>query len=496
MNLGRELKGLGKSSLIYGLGGVLNRFIGFLLLPVFTSYLTPTEYGISAMLGWISFVVAPVFSLGFGAAMGICYFDGNDPRRKENTVWTSFVVLALSSAVLSIIAVFLPKTISLVAFRTPEYHHLVTLGLLAAAAANISTPFPLYLQFEKRARLYVILNTISTLLSIGFSILLVVVLRRGILGLVEAGLIGSIISSCIIALPAISSIRFKLSRSVAKEMLRHGVPLIPTFAFLFVMMHANKYILQWEHGLGALGIYNIGFGFGTVMMIFVSAFTTAWYAYFMEFMDKPRETPILFGRILTYYILGFGTLTLAFFLVARPVVYFMTKAPFHDSYRVVGMIAGANFLSGVFSILVSTIYFAKKLKHVTLIQMISASICVGVSFPLIMKYGMVGAALSVFIGYLMMAFATHFWNTRLVGADLRVRIEWRRLAPFAVVAVLITSVMLWPRTARIELETIGSCVGLVVLPAISWMLLTSKERSGAVKIVKSYLRNRLAGQPS
>lgn len=48
-----ELARLAKGTLIYGLGGVLNRFIGFLLLPLFTSYLTPAEYGIAAILDMV-----------------------------------------------------------------------------------------------------------------------------------------------------------------------------------------------------------------------------------------------------------------------------------------------------------------------------------------------------------------------------------------------------------------------------------------------------------
>jgi hypothetical protein len=86
---------LARGTLIYGIGGILSRFIGFLLLPVFTSYLTPTEFGISALLGFIGFLVTPVFSLGLGAAMGICYFDGDDRRRKGDSM-DRFTVMGIS----------------------------------------------------------------------------------------------------------------------------------------------------------------------------------------------------------------------------------------------------------------------------------------------------------------------------------------------------------------------------------------------------------------
>src|SRR4030067_396896 len=92
---------LAKGTLIYGIGGILNRSVNFLLLPVFTSYLTPADYGIFSILGLIGFIVTPVFSLGSGVSMGICYFEGGTQEKKEATIWTTFTMLALSVSVLA-----------------------------------------------------------------------------------------------------------------------------------------------------------------------------------------------------------------------------------------------------------------------------------------------------------------------------------------------------------------------------------------------------------
>lgn len=68
--------------------------MNFLLLPVFTAYLSPTDFGISAILAIMNLVVTGLFSSESGAATGLCYFEGNDPRRKEETLWTSAFMLA------------------------------------------------------------------------------------------------------------------------------------------------------------------------------------------------------------------------------------------------------------------------------------------------------------------------------------------------------------------------------------------------------------------
>ena len=45
MALGAELKRLGKHSAIYGLGGLVSRILAVLFLPLYTRYLSTSDYG-------------------------------------------------------------------------------------------------------------------------------------------------------------------------------------------------------------------------------------------------------------------------------------------------------------------------------------------------------------------------------------------------------------------------------------------------------------------
>ena len=75
------LLNLSKNSVIYGVGSVITRFVGLIMLPLFTSYLSPTEFGILAMLALLTMVVHPVFSLGLTVAMGASYFENNKRQK-------------------------------------------------------------------------------------------------------------------------------------------------------------------------------------------------------------------------------------------------------------------------------------------------------------------------------------------------------------------------------------------------------------------------------
>jgi len=479
---------LARGTLIYGMGGILSRFIGFLMLPVFTSYLTPAEFGISSMLGFIGFFLTPVFSLGLGAAMGICYFEGDDRWRKETTIWTVFTVLGISVSVLAILGCVFAQEISLLAFQTPQYHYLVTLSVLSTCLNILSVPFLLYFQFEDKAKTFVALATLSTLIGIGLSVLMVVALGRGIQGLIESVLIGQAATLLVFLFPIISVVRYRFSRTLAYEILKLGVPLIPSFAFLFVIQQGNKYLLQCFQGLDTVGIYTIGFNLGLVMNLIVSGFTSAWTPYFMSFIDKREEARILFGRVLTYYALAFGGLSLLFYITARPVVMIMTKTAFHEAYKVVGLSATAQFLTGVFSIFLPAIYFAKEVRYVTLIQGVSALLAVGFNLILIPSLGMIGSAVALMLGLLVMSVLQQTWNFKRKRCYLNVQYEWDRILRFSLIYTGFVLIMLLKGNSSLGVELLISGIAAAILPVILYALLNHREREMLWTIGKQVTR--------
>ena len=156
-----QLLRLGSKALTYGVGSILNRFISFFLLPLFTRYLTPSDYGISSILGWMVFLITPIFSLGMGAAMAPVYFEKNESSQRAATVWSAFTILLISASGLLLLGLPFARFWSQVAFQTSNYQSLVVITFWSTALSILSIPFLLHLQFEERAKLYATF-TVST----------------------------------------------------------------------------------------------------------------------------------------------------------------------------------------------------------------------------------------------------------------------------------------------------------------------------------------------
>ncbi len=479
-----ELLRLANKAAIYGIGSILNRFISFLLLPLYTSYLTPKDYGVSSILGWMAFLVTPIFSLGMGAAMAPIYFDKDKSSRKDETIWSAFAILSISSTVLVILGVSFADYLSFIAFQSVEYRRLVMMTFISTGMSILSIPMILYLQFEERARLFSLFTIINTIISITLTTLLVVGFRRGVEGIVIANLVTQTVNLLLFAYSTARNLAFKFRFSVSRELLKLGLPLIPSFAFVFLLQQGNRYFIQLFGGLDLLGIYTVGYNFGLVMSIPVDALNVAWTPYFMRFIDRQTEAQGLFSRIVTYYIIGFGVLSLFFYIFAKPVVMIMTQPVFHQAYQVVGLSSSAYFLSGLFTLLLPGIYFAKEVKYIAIIQGLAAIVGISANFLLIQWFQVLGAGVGLVLGYLCMVIFTLIWNHK--RGYLSIHYEWRRILTWLAFYVFFVLLALWVRDFSILLESLISLLMLVPIFGIAYLMLNSWEKQNIWLLIKQF----------
>ena len=75
---------------IYGFGQTLSSAVGFLLIPLYTQYLTPSDYGIIALLHISMTLVIAIFGLGLSTAIFRSYYDYDGAEERKMVVSTTF----------------------------------------------------------------------------------------------------------------------------------------------------------------------------------------------------------------------------------------------------------------------------------------------------------------------------------------------------------------------------------------------------------------------
>lgn len=485
------LLALSKDSIIYGVGSVITRFIGLATLPLFTTYITPAEYGILAVLALLAMFVQPIFSLGLSAAMGLSYFEKDDLTAKSTVVWSMFVINLVSASLLILLAWTQPTFLAGVVALPDHYSHLISVSLTGTALTILVTSFMQHVQFEKQASLYVAITAMTTFTVIFISIYTVVFLGWGVEGMVYGQVLGNIITFLAFLATSLKSTFPKFSGRIVIDLLRSGIPLVPSFVFLFILMNANRYILEWHAGLDSLGIYSIGFNLGMAISIVTGGIATAWYPFFISFLNRQDEAQILFGRLFTYFFMAIGWLCATFFIFAKPVVHILTQDEFYEAYLVVGFVALANFCIMLFNFFLPSLYFRKNVKHVSVVQGSAAIVSVPISYLLIERYLIVGAAVAVFISHLLMAIFLYTWNRLGEDESFAVTYDWRRVLHISVSFTLLVILYFYFSTYFGSFEMLASMFFTLLCLGAIYFLLSGDERMAILMFLRSRAKNEL-----
>ena len=407
------------------MGSVLTRFFWLITLPFFTNYLTPYDFGIVAMISLIGMVAQPIFSLGLSASMGPSYFESDTNAQKAKTVWTAVVISTISSIALLLIAWTFPGFLSFIASIPSAYEYLLSLSLIAIALTNISSCFSLQLQFQNKALSFVFVSVLTSATSLSVSFYLIVINGYGVEGIIYGQLSGSIINILILSFMSVKISKPAFDKKIGRELLKLGLPMVPSFALLFILMHGNKYILEWHSGLDAVGVYSIGFNLGIAMSIVTSGIAQAWYPFFMGYMNKQTEAKKVFGEVFSIYVTLVGAISLLFFVFAWPVVWLFTETSFQNSYFIVGMISCSYFFIGIYQQILPSMYFKREIAAQSLIQLTTVIVSLPITYLAIIWFGLFGAGLSIAFSHIMLVVMTILWNWYRRKDYLQIQYEYK-----------------------------------------------------------------------
>ena len=184
-------KRIASHTLIYGIGDVAVKAIGFLLIPLYTRYLTPDDYGIWSLVHTFQMILIIVFSLGFNSAVFKVYHQTENEHEKDCVVSTALIFLILWGVPATGLLLYGAEFLSRMIFGSPDN----ALYLRYIAGAVFLDLFRLIALSLLRARekpvSFSIINIIHFTLLVILNILNVAVRKQGVTGIVQSQLITS-----------------------------------------------------------------------------------------------------------------------------------------------------------------------------------------------------------------------------------------------------------------------------------------------------------------
>lgn len=243
MLLGKRLGELARHSAIYGLGSLVSRFIAVLLLPVYTRYLTPADYGLIETLIALSAILTVLLAAGVKSAFFRFYFDEADEAGKRRVIRTSFWFTMASATAGLVAGIALAAPISQLLFGTGDHADLVRAAFVGLwAHVNYEQMTSLF-RVEQRSVAYLIATLINLGLTVGATLLLVVVWDQGPIGVIVGNFTGTLVVYLGLLAYRREQLGLELDRGLLREMNRFGMPLVPSGLFLWVLNFSDRFFL-------------------------------------------------------------------------------------------------------------------------------------------------------------------------------------------------------------------------------------------------------------
>ncbi len=422
MALAQQIKRLGKHSLIYGVGGLIQRIVAVLLLPLYTRYLSPSDYGAIEALVALSAVIFALLRAGIQSSFFRFYFQADDERGRLTIVRTSFW-FTMGTATLALAAgLVFAGAIAQALYGSTEHTDLVRAAFVGLWASMNYDQLTALFRVEERSVSFALASLTNVAVTIGATILLVVVFDKGPLGVLVGNFSGTLAVYAVLLAYRRTQLGLEFDRDVFRRMTAWGMPFVPSVLALNAIDFSDRFFLSRLRDQHELGLYAIGMRISAALLFLLAAFRTAWPAFAYSIRDD-REAKRTYGFVLTYvtFFSAWGALALG--LGSPWLVRLLTTPDFYRGSRVVPLLAFAFVVFGAYVIVVTSIGRAGRRGSNWIVTGAAALLNVVLNLILIPPYGMVGAAVSMLVSYFAM-FVGITWKAQRA---FRVDYQWRRV---------------------------------------------------------------------
>lgn len=444
-SLKKESRLLAKHSFIYGLGTVLNQVAAFLLLPIYTRFLTPHDYGLKELVGLTTEVVGILLATAISSAFYRFYFEYKDEKNRKEVVSSAIIVLSIVGLLALLVLSFFSKIMAKYILDSADFYYFFLIAFTTVWFQSLNGIGYNYLQARQRSLAFVSLSMLKLILAIGINIYLVCILKIGVLGILISTLITSIIMWSVLIVPLFIKVGFHFSLDKIKEMLKFGFPLIPAQIGAFVVHLSDRFFLKGYCSIADVGLYSLGYRFGALPGNFISVpFNRTWQPRRFE-LHKEEGSEKIFGKIFTYFLYLMIFASLAISVLTKDVLMLIADEKFWPAYKIVPLIVLATTIFSFqyhfnFGILIS-----KKTKYLAYIDFSNGIFVLVMNFLLIPRYGIYGAAITTIFAFIYKVSLVYFISKRYY----KIHFEFLRIAK-----IFITCVVLFTFTFFLHFESV------------------------------------------
>lgn len=419
-----------KNIIVFLIASFLPKFFSFLLVPLYTSFLTTEAYGTAEVLNTIYALAIPIFLLDIPDAVMLrtaeekktAFFSAPLQYGFRILVKATFVLLAVLCCVL----VFFQNE------DLPAYCLYILLQFIFSGINRLLLAYLRGLEDSRTIARSGLINSFTVIIS---NLVFVAVLRAGLSGLLVSSLLGVVVSDIymLIKTRALTACRAgqPFSGEEKRKMRLYSIPLIFAEIAWWINTSSDRVFISALAGVAATGIYSIANKIPLVIQVFQTAVSQALQLSVLSEKDaKDREEYF----VSMYSVYSFVIMLMGCVLIAldKPIADLLYKGEFFVAWKYspalvisIGIFSIAMYLTNVYSV-------EKKTGTTAVSTVIGAVLNSALNMVLIPPFGLYGAVIATITGNLAIWLYTVIRSKKVLGFQFPL---WKNLLMYSLLMV-------------------------------------------------------------
>lgn len=421
----KDLRNTFKQTAIYGLSNLFVKAAGLILIPIYTSTLSVSDYGMLAMFEMITQFFVGVVSFSLPAAMLRLGSDTENTKTQNQIYFTANVLLLGFTAAFLILAFPFKTWFSQVIFDSSAFGSYFTIAFISIALEMFGMMPMQLLRLREKSVQYLLFFALKLVSMVSFVWYFVAVKDMGVYGAL-LGILLANVALIIGTLPIqFKNLEIKFEKKAARELYAFGAPLIAMTAAATILNIADRVIIERFGSLTDLGVYTLAYKIGSLSnLLIIGTFALGFLPIAFKKFGDENFNPF-FSKMFTYFMGLCIVLTLVISLFGKEGIKILSSEnpDYWIAIILVPFIAFVFLFKALQTYLSYVFFLIKRTKYHAYVTVFGLVINLALNLSLIPFFGMYGAIAATGLSYVFMSIYTY----KLAKTKYPVNYEFRRI---------------------------------------------------------------------
>ncbi len=238
-----SLKSFSENTIIYSIGTIALRFTSFLLIPLYTHYLSKEHFGLLQTLLFTIQVLITINDVGMRSAIVRFFSDYETKNQLDKLIGSSISINLFAGLFLLLIALMLPNSLFNNLFNTKTGTNIIFLTFLVGVTQTLSLTILSYFRVKDKAVTYMAISFASSIFLILSISIFLVFTDMGIEGILSAQIISYSLMWFLTASWIAIKEGLKVEYKNIVKLIQFGSPLILAMAGDLIISTIGIYLL-------------------------------------------------------------------------------------------------------------------------------------------------------------------------------------------------------------------------------------------------------------